>query len=539
MLGGRDHIKDRDSEQGPAHGSIESKFGNVVARLLLSVPTSVLVSTQLVTGSSIQAGLTTPYGLSATTLFMGGTGQPMIVPADTPEFIGLHAYKIYNRFVGPSGLCAGGEAGCTQVAVYTPESLAPLIGDLPFGESVAVGRQLLDNCVRGVGCIATPAPFTTTGTQVLTDTSYVIVGESQSAVISSHEKADLIANPATERTISFILLSNQNRPNGGVLERFVGAYWPLLDIRFNGATPTNSPRSAPMITVDIAGQYDGWSDFPNNPLNLLASLNALMGTVFLHPAMLGFGGSPELQGQYEDTTYYLQPTRLLPLLVPTSRIPVIGHLLALALDAPLRVLVETGYDRTINPGMPTPANFCYFPNPVETLLNLAVAIPTGWDDAVAYLAGDPANRPFRTSPQPIYGVGGPPVNAGAVDPYGPPIPAAAITPVPLAVSADASMTAAAPTSGSRGGLRSAADSVRQPQASGRFGRGGAAIGRRPPAPLRGNPATTTSVKSTPSSLGGDGRSGPRSEAAQGVWGYRALKSAGASPLEFRHSQLRE
>ena len=103
------------------------------------------------------------------------------------------------------------------------------------------------------------------------------------------------------------------------------------------------------------------------------------------------------------------------------------RLSAKALDPPLRVLVETGYDRTINPGQPTPARYTYFPNPFKTLVDFAVAIPTGWDDAISYVTGGGA-RPFGTAPQPVYGVGGPPVYAGAVDPYVDPAVPAALQP---------------------------------------------------------------------------------------------------------------
>jgi hypothetical protein len=62
---------------------------------------------------------------------------------------------------------------------------------------------------------------------------------------------------------------------------------------------------------------------------------------------------------------------------------------------------------------------------VTTAINLLVSIPTGWDNGIAYATGDPANRPFHTTAPGPYGVGGPPVYAGAVDPYGPPTPASA------------------------------------------------------------------------------------------------------------------
>lgn len=432
-----------------------------VGRLVMALAAVAVVAVQAITGvgspPAATSDVTAGYRLSATTLFMGGTGQPLIIPPDTPAFIADYVNESYGDFVAPTGLCLGGDPGCTLVAVYTPEQLSPLIGDLPFGESVAAGREIIDGCIRGAACTATLAPYTSTGATSFSDTTYVVFGESQSSVISSLEKSYLIAHPPTGRTVNFILLSNQNRPNGGVLERFVGAYLPILDIAFNGATPTNSPEPTPLTTSDFVSQYDGWADFPNNPLNLLADLNALMGMAFLHHECRCFEGAPELQGYYQDSTYYMLPTGLLPLLVPLSRIPVVGLPLAEVLDAPLRVLVETGYDRTINPGQPTPASLLYFPNPVKTLVDFAVAIPTGWDDAIAYVSGNPANRPFHTAPQPVFGVGGPPLYAGAVDPYGQVDPPTAPSPVSAQTAAVGSATVPMKTARSTG--VAAADAV--------------------------------------------------------------------------------
>lgn len=372
--------------------------------------------------------------LMATALVMGGTNQVFSVGPSTPEFLDDYLAHINEDFIAPTGLCAGGDPGCALVAVYTPEQLRPFTGfaDMTLDDSVAEGRMNLDDCVRGNACIVTLDPYTSTGTRPLTDTSYVVSGGSQSAAIASSEKSDLIARPMVGRTVSFVLVSNPNRPNGGLLQRFAGAYIPIVGISFNGSTPTNSPRSAPLTTVDVTRQYDAWSDFPTNPLNLLAGLNAIMGSLYMHHRYLDADSPALLQGRYQDTTYYLEPSMLLPLLVPVAAIPVIGMPLATLLDAPLRVLVEAGYDRTINPGRPTPAQYRYVPDPIKTAMNVAIAIPTGWDDAIAYVSGDPLNRPFRTEPQSVYGVGGPPVYAGAVDPYGstgqPSTPATASSP---------------------------------------------------------------------------------------------------------------
>lgn len=369
--------------------------------------------------------------LAATALFMGGTGHPLSIPQDTSDYIANYVDNADGKYVAPSGLCMGGSPGCSRVAVYTPEEfpIATGLQAMPFDESVAIGLANLDACLRGASCTVTEPPFTTTGPQTLTDTSYVVFGYSQSSTIAAKEKYDLIAHPPLGTTVSFVLTSNPNRPNGGILERFVGAYLPILGVTFDGAMTTNSPQPSPLTTVDVAHQYDPVSDFPTNPLNLLADLNAALGFAYFHPETAYFAANTvELQGQYQDTTYYLAPAKTLPLLMPLEQIPLIGPPIAATLDPPLRVLVEAGYDRTINPGQPTPAKYLYFPGPIKTAINFLVAIPTGWDNGIAMITGNPANRPFHTTPQGTYGVGGPPVYTGAVDPYGPPTP---YTPAPL------------------------------------------------------------------------------------------------------------
>jgi hypothetical protein len=180
--------------------------------------------------------------------------------------------------------------------------------------------------------------------------------------------------------------------------------WSGGGVTFSGPTPTNTQHK----TVDIAIQYDNWADSPVNPLNLLAVINANMGQQ-LHPhypeQSLNQPGVVD-QGHYGDTTYHLMTTPILPLLTPVQQIPMIGSVLADALDAPLRVLVEAGYDRTVSPGQRVPWNPLYMPNPVTLSVNFAVAIPTGIDNAIEDIAGI---RPFGTARPGPYGVGGPPV----------------------------------------------------------------------------------------------------------------------------------
>ena len=62
----------------------------------------------------------------------------------------------------------------------------------------------------------TDAPFVSTGSRQLTDTSYTVFGYSQSAVIAGMMKSELIAHQPAG-LVSFVFESNPNRPNGGIL----------------------------------------------------------------------------------------------------------------------------------------------------------------------------------------------------------------------------------------------------------------------------------------------------------------------------------
>jgi PE-PPE domain len=365
--------------------------------------------------------------LAATTaLIMGGTRHPLSVPPDTQDFVNSYVAGAQNNYLAPSGLCG---TGCTPVAVITPEQAIPDFGTMTLDQSVAQGVANLDLCVQGsANCLTNPAVPGTTNPPLAGP--FVIYGYSQSAEVATFEKRNLAAqhNPPAA---SFFLLENLNRPNGGILERFQGASIPFFGVTFSGATPTNTA----FRTIDVSRQYDALSDFPTNPLNLLSDLNAGAGYSYLHGAAPSLTlGDAVLQDTFGDTTYYLIPTNRLPLLMPLAQLGVPDPILAVV-DAPLRVLVEAGYNRTISPGQPTPANFFYIPNPIALVVDLAVSVPTGVDDGLSEVG---VGRPLGTQPAGPYGVGGPPVT---LDP--PPGPASTSV-----ASTGAASTGAASTSGS-------------------------------------------------------------------------------------------
>jgi hypothetical protein len=388
---------------------------------------AVAATVILVFGSTMLSGVS----LAATALIMGFGDTPLRIPDNTGTNINDYVNIANSYYAAPTHLC--GASGCALVAVYTPEDITN------FDTSNEAGRVNLDNCIQGNACTITRAPYTQTVSEAVGDNNLVVVSASQSSSVSTLEKRYLQDNPPPAGTnVSFVIVSNGNRPNGGILERLDGypgakqliesLGFNVDNLTFNGATPTDTN----FTTVDIAAQYDPWADFPTNPTNQLAVMNAYFGVLFAHESYLLNAGTPTLQGQYGDTTYYMYPAKYVPLLQPIALIPVVGNLYADFADPALRVQIEAAYDRTINPGAPTPANPNYAPDPAVFQANLAKAQLVGWDNLFQDLF---FVRPFGTTRPGPYGVGGPPVYVGCgTPPCGDPTPFDSNAPVQAAVT---------------------------------------------------------------------------------------------------------
>jgi hypothetical protein len=207
----------------------------------------------------------------------------------------------------------------------------------------------------------------------------VIFGFSQGAVVASKYKGE--HQSPEDPKVTYVLVENPNRPNGGILERFNGVSIPILGVTANGATPNTGAK-----TVDISRQYDGWSDFPAYPLNFVADANAIAGIYYLHGKTQSEVSAQDLEdakaagGIYyqndtkTNTEYYLIPTDRLPLLMPFTGIvpdPILD-----AADAPLRAVVELGYDRS-DYGKPTTAGIAPAVNPLTVATQLTGATAQG------------------------------------------------------------------------------------------------------------------------------------------------------------------
>ena len=345
---------------------------------------------------ALSSTMTTVVQLLATTaLIMGGTFVPDPPPAYVTSMTDNYITPFF-AFVAPEN----------RVPVHTPEEFFPVFGTRTFDQSVADGVVDLEEAIA-----AQPV-----------GEPLIILGYSQSPRIATIEKRKLIDvhgdDFAAYPFISFALVSNVNKPNGGILKRLepFGAV-PFFGITFDGATPTNSPENPDetgnfaLDTADYTFVHDGWSDFPVYPLNLLATANAIAGIALLHgtyPLQQGIApDAPNVfyQGSYGDTDYFVITTEIVPLLMPLGQIGIPRPIL-LALDEPFRVLIETGYEREISPGEPTPVGLIPLKNPITVAVNFITAIAVGIDDALS----DPSigvGRALGTTPSGPFGVGGP------------------------------------------------------------------------------------------------------------------------------------
>ncbi|MFZ0905832.1 MAG: PE-PPE domain-containing protein [Mycobacterium sp.] len=201
---------------------------------------------------------------------MSGTGVP------TPD---------QNYLSSVESLYLSHDIGFIFYPLTTPEQFCPIVcnasePNLGFGDSVNAGVTDLNNVI---------VPTLQGGNGV------AVLGYSQSATVATVEMNDLLNNtPAgvNLNDLSVTLLGDPNSPIGGILDRFqfpdgIGAFSlspapqhvPFLDIPLSLATtPTTG------IATDIyTGEYDGWADFPSDPSNLWADLNALIGIETVHP----------------------------------------------------------------------------------------------------------------------------------------------------------------------------------------------------------------------------------------------------------------
>lgn len=325
-------------------------------------PTRVLVTVQAVAataalllaspmpGSRPAVGLVSAdIGLVSNTLLaMGGNTNPTGLTPDMGLLLGgdqrtaESTHGLVNTRRNPDSPFYGWDF---DVIEWPAQIWLPILGNWAYEPAQREGQRNFATTLDAV------LPSLAAGEQI------VALGYSSSANVMVRQMRALqnqADRPADEQ-LSFILVGNPNRPNGGVLQRFSGAYIPFVDIPMDGSTPTNTPYR----TTDISWEYDPASDFPLYPLNLLAVLNSLVAGFYLHSDYLDadIDGPRALPDTTVGAVTYitLAPPRL-PLLMPFEDAGVPGRLLDV-IEPALTAVIDSAYDRSIDPGTPTTARF--------------------------------------------------------------------------------------------------------------------------------------------------------------------------------------
>jgi len=274
---------------------------------------------------------------------------------------------------------------------YPNATTGPLAGFPDQSTSMGQGMLIVDNAIAG----NTAAGGAST-----------VFGWSQSSTIASLVMAqiDSSGTPEPEAGLQFVLVGDPSAPNGGLLERFDGLNLPSLGLSFDGATPADD------FPTDIYSlEYDGYPDFPRYPIDFLADLNAVLGTITLHSTYLNEGLVPPEPGPTPEqiatatllpgsalldtpdslTNYYLIPETP-PLVKLIADFPVAGKPLAALLGPDLTVLINLGYGAD-NLGYSLPANvptqFGLFPDvsPATVVGELAAGAQQGFSAFAADL----------------------------------------------------------------------------------------------------------------------------------------------------------
>ena len=150
------------------------------------------------------------------------------------------------------------------------------------------------------------------------DGKVVIIGESMGSMVAWRVAAELANSPDAPRPedVRVVLIAP---PEAGVAEYFKeGTYIPILNYRVSRIA------ESPYDTTIVIGEYDGWSDPPDRPWNLVSSANALAGIVYVHgppiftadPAVVpdeDITYVPRTDDEHGSITTYFVPTENLPL----------------------------------------------------------------------------------------------------------------------------------------------------------------------------------------------------------------------------------
>ncbi len=424
---------------------------------------ALLVATLLGLGSAVA----TPPAHAVTAIIAPSTGTP------DPGVVAGYLENARDYYMTDTGCTAAND--CDLIGITYPASFWPIF----FRPGWCVpGRCEKWNVSLAAGLSAFNGELTNL---LATDPEEQIVlfGYSQGAAIVSDQLRLLRSlDPALKQRLSTVLIGNIDNPVGGAwsLLGFLG-HIPVLDITTGMYTVTDT--GIPTTTINF--EYDGVADSPLYWGNLPALLNAAAGFVYLHREMLwpnGYNETGEPNGyttaelleqmdpalhpenvNYDSygNAFITIPTRTLPIMRPflefgnaTGLNWLVEPLVDLISPA-LRVIIDTAYDRTLNPGVPRHLSLLPFNpnlNPLDVAADLIDAAGEGVRAFLGHLspaAPQPsAIAPAATDTSPPDAISAAADDAVTMPPAAVGIPAAPALPRP---SRSGGPAAAAPVAG--------------------------------------------------------------------------------------------
>ena len=253
------------------------------------------------------------------------SGAPSAIGADQALFLnGLAAGELTPIVM--ASILHGAFTDYNRVAVSWPEQANPVTGQnsLSLSASVATGVTNL------TAAVTTALAQTSAGEHV------TVVGLSAGSLVADEYLRQLVAsgNAPDKSKLNFVVVAD-----GDHLWLNSNNYNKILNYTFQ------APPATQYDTTVVTGEYDGFADFPNRPLNVVADLNALAGIIVVHvpdmfadlstvPASNITSTTNSLGGV---TTNYLVPTATLPLV---TLFPFLKPQ-----EAALKKIVDAGYTR--------------------------------------------------------------------------------------------------------------------------------------------------------------------------------------------------
>ena len=360
---------------------------------------------------TIAATLSLAVALAATALIVPGTGTP------NANIVAGYMENARDYYISPFNPACTEANDCTLQGIDYPAQFWPI--PLPGWGGLNGAKW---DVSTGEGLSNLNSTLVNTLAQEPPNTPIVIFGYSQGGNIVSREKRNLAYLPKDQTYLSFVMIGNANRPNGGLFERLaLLGHVPILDATFGLPAPTDTCDH--ICATDIAFRYDGVADFPLYPLNALAVLNAIAGFWYVHGTYLApnansdVGELPddytpeELAAELADTDNWQEHGDTRYITIPTKTLPIMRPFLEFAnftgtgflikpivrlLSPVLEVLIETGYDRSLSYGAPAPFQLIPRIDPVTLTRDVIGALGEGFRDTFGSRPAAPAPRQHRS-----------------------------------------------------------------------------------------------------------------------------------------------